>query len=225
MTDIATEISQPAKKRFDTLHIVLIVLLTIIVTALLSVWVWRTYIFPTSFTPVVLSQKQEQALNGKLNAIGLGELGSEAHQAGARLEPEAYSEKGLKREVTFTEDEVNALLAKNTDLADKLAIDLSDDLISAKLLVPLDEDFPIMGGKTLKLKAGVEFAYKEGAPIVVLKGVTIMGVPVPNAWLGNLKNINIIEEYGHDEGFWKSFAEGVDQLQVEDGKLNIKLKE
>lgn len=225
MTELATEISQPEKKRFDTLHVVLFVLLAVIVSALVSIWVWRTYIFPTSFNPVVLSQQQEQTLKRKLNVIGLGDLGSDNTQAGTKLEPERYSEKGVKREVTFTEDEVNALLAKNTDLADKLAIDLSKDLISAKLLVPLDEDFPIMGGKTLKLKAGVEFAYREGAPVIVLKGVTIMGVPVPNAWLGNLKNINLIEEYGHDKGFWKSFADGVDQLQVEDGRLNIKLKE
>ena len=225
MTEIVTEIAQPEKKRFDTLHVVLFVLLAIIISALLSVWIWRTYIFPTSFKPVVLSQQQEQTLKQKLNVVGLGDLVSDSAQPGAKLEPERYSEKGLKREVTFTEDEVNSLLAKNTDLADKLAIDLSKDLISAKLLVPLDEDFPIMGGKTLKFKAGVEFAYREGAPVVVLKGVTIMGVPVPNAWLGNMKNINLIKEYGHDKGFWKSFADGVDQLQVEDGRLNIKLKE
>lgn len=224
-TEIATETKQPTQKRFDTLHVVLMVLLAIIVTALLSVWVWRTYIFPTSFTPVVLSPKEEQTLNRKLDQVGLHGLGTATHQPGAKLEPEPYSEKGAKREVTFTEDEVNALLAKNTDLADKLAIDLSDDLISAKLLVPLDEDFPIMGGKTLKLNAGVEFAYREGAPVVVLKGVSIMGVPVPNAWLGNLKNIDLVKEYGHDRGFWKSFAEGVDKVQVEDGKLKVKLKE
>ena len=61
--------------------------------------------------------------------------------------PEPYSEKGIKREIRFTERELNGLLAKNTDLAKKLAIDLSDDLISAKLLLPVDEDFPILGGK------------------------------------------------------------------------------
>ncbi len=225
MTDITTEITQPAKKRFDTLHVVLFMLLAIIVTALVALLVFRTYIFPKSFNPVVLSQKQEQVLNRKLGFIGLQDLGSDATQEGAKLEPERYSEIDAKREVTFSENEINALVAKNTDLADKFAIDLSDELVSAKLLVPLDEDFPIMGGKTLKLKAGVELAYREGVPVVVLKGVTIMGVPVPNAWLGNLKNIDLVKEYGHDQGFWKSFAEGVDQLQIEEGELKIKLKE
>ncbi len=98
-------------------------------------------------------------------------------------------------------------------------------MVSAKLLVPLDEDFPIMGGKTLKLKAGIGLAYREVKPVVILKGVTIMGVPVPNAWLGNLKTIDLIEQYGGQQGVWKSFAEGVDQLVVEEGKLKIKLKQ
>lgn len=117
------------------------------------------------------------------------------------------------------------MLAKNTDLAHKLAIDLSDDLVSAKLLVPLEEDFPMLGGKTLRVNAGVELAYKESRPIVVLKGVSVMGVPIPNAWLGNLKNVDLVREFGADQGFWKSFADGVEYIHVEDGQLRVKLKE
>lgn len=210
------------QRRFDTLHVFLMVILAIIVTALLAVWVFRTYLFPKEFKPVALTQQEEQVLDHKLERLGLP---VNSATPGEPLKPEPYSEAGAKREVVFSEREINALVAKNTDLADKLAIDLSDDLVSAKLLVPLDEDFPVMGGKTLKAKAGIGLAYKEGKPIVILKGVSIMGVPVPNAWLGNLKNIDLIEQYGGQAGFWASFAEGVDQLVVEEGKLKVKLKE
>ena len=141
------------------------------------------------------------------------------------LEPERYSEAGARREIAFSEREVNAFLAKNTDLAQKLAIDLSADLVSARLLIPLDPDFPMLGGKTLRVSAGVELAYKDGRPIVMLKGVSVMGVPIPNAWLGNLKNIDLVREFGGDKGFWKAFADGVESIHVEDGRLAIKLKE
>ena len=141
------------------------------------------------------------------------------------LKPERYSEQGARREVSFNERELNAMLARNTDLAKKLAIDLSDDLVSAKLLVPLEEDFPMLGGKTLRFNAGVEMAFVNGRPVVVLKGVSVMGVPVPNAWLGGLKNIDLVAEFGADEGFWKSFAEGVDNIRVEEGRIRVKLKE
>jgi len=52
-----------------------------------------------------------------------------------------------------------------------------------------------------------------------------MGVPIPNAWLGGLKNIDLVSEFGVDPGFWKSFSEGVEHIQVTDGKIDIRFKE
>ena len=206
-------------------QVVLIVIVTIAVTAGLTYWLLSHYLFLKEFTPVQLKPKEEQVLEDKLRAIGIQTEGARAQPPVRPLEPERYSEVGAKREVEFSERELNAMLAKNTDLAHKLAIDLSDDLVSAKLLVPLEEDFPMLGGKTLRVNAGVELAYKESRPIVVLKGVSVMGVPIPNAWLGNLKNVDLVREFGADQGFWKSFADGVEYIHVEDGQLRVKLKE
>ena len=75
------------------------------------------------------------------------------------------------------------------------------------------------------MRAGVELAYRSGKPVVVLKGVSLMGVPLPNAWLGGVKNIDLVQELGAERGFWKAFAEGVEDVRVEDGRLQIKLKE
>ncbi len=141
------------------------------------------------------------------------------------LEPEAYSEEGASREVNFSEREINSLLAKNTDLANKMAIDFANDLISAKILLPVDPDFPMFGGKVLRVRAGAELAYRNSKPIVKLRGVSIMGVPVPNAWLGGLKNIDLVNEFGTEEGFWKTFADGVESINVREKELYIKLKE
>jgi hypothetical protein len=58
-----------------------------------------------------------------------------------------------------------------------------------------------------------------------LKGVSIMGVPVPSAWLGGMKNIDLVEYYGGESGFWKSFADGVDNIRIRDGYLTVLLKE
>lgn len=206
-------------------QVVLIVIVTIAVTAGLTYWLLSQYLFLKEFTPVRLKPNEEQALNRKLRAIGIDAQDAPAGKPVKPLEPERYSEVGAKREVEFSERELNAMLAKNTDLAHKLAIDLSDDLVSAKLLVPLEEDFPMLGGKTLRVNAGVELAYKDSRPIVVLKGVSVMGVPIPNAWLGNMKNVDLVREFGADQGFWKSFADGVEYIHVEDGRLLVKLKE
>jgi hypothetical protein len=89
----------------------------------------------------------------------------------------------------------------------------------------MDPDFPVLGGKTLRFNAGLGLAYVNGRPRVVLKGVSIMGVPVPNAWLGGLKNVDLVTEFAASPGFWKSFSDGVRDIRVEDGRLTIRLKE
>ncbi len=230
------ENSAPAETRqgISASKVVLIVLVTILLTLGGSYWFLKTYVFAREFKPVELSAKEEQVLDGKLRALGYqpdnptvnsGKASPDEFDERGVLKPERYSEVGAKREVAFNERELNALLAKNTDLARKLAIDLSDDLVSAKLLVPMDPDFPMLGGKTLRFNAGVELAYIDGQPKVVLKGVSVMGVPVPSAWLGGLKNVDLVTEFGNDPGFWKSFSEGVDNIRVEEGRIKVKLKE
>lgn len=214
-------------KRFGWLQVLAIVVIAILATAGLTLWLVKFYLFPSEFTPVTLDAKEEQVLSAKiesLDPISPTNRLSKGPQSDT-LEPEAYSEVGASREIHFSERELNALLAKNTDLASRVAIDLSDDLISAKILVPVDEDFPMLGGRILRVRAGVEFAYDSGKPIVRLRGVSVMGVPMPNAWLGGLKNIDLVQEFGTDEGFWKSFADGVAAVRVEEGQLMLHLQE
>lgn len=235
-TDTAlNETGNGTGKGSSGLKIFLIVLVTMIVTAALTFWVIRTYIFPAEFKPVQLSASEEQVLEQKLERIdtlqsrrtrGSAKAAQRAEEAAADdLEPEAYSEEGASRSISLTERELNGMLARNTDLAKKLAIDLSENLMSAKLLVPVDEDFPVMGGKILKVRAGMELAYRDDRPIVILKGISVMGVPIPNAWLGGMKNIDLVEYYGNESGFWKAFADGVDNVQIEDGNVTLLLKE
>lgn len=214
--------------------VLLIVLATVLVTLGASYWFLTTYVFAREFQPVQLNAKEERVLDGKLRSLGFepdqtagagSQPSPDEFDAQGRLKPEKYSEAGASREVSFNERELNALLARNTDLARKLAIDLSSDMVSAKLLMPMEPDFPVLGGKTLRFNAGVEMAFVDGRPSVVLKGVSVMGVPVPNAWLGGLKNIDLVAEFGGGPGFWKSFAEGVEDIHVEDGRIKVKLKE
>ncbi len=201
------------------------ILLTVLLSVGITLWFVSYYIFPKKFDPVVLSQREDNKLNKKLDQFSWINNTNSNATSSEKLEPEQYSEKGAERDIILSERELNALLAKNTDLANKLAIDLSENLASGKLLVPMDEDFPVLGGKTLKISAGIELSFANERPIVKLRGVSVMGVPVPNAWLGGMKNVDLINEFGQDEGFWKAFADGVDNIQVEDSRLVIKLKE
>ncbi len=114
-------------------------------------------------------------------------------------------------------------MTTNTDLANKPVIDLSENLASAKFLMPLDESFSVPGGKTLKVTAGVELLYRNNKPIVIVKGISVWGVFIPGAYFGGIKNVDLIYEFG-ESGFWKSFANGLDDLNVLDGEIHINIR-
>ena len=238
----------PSKKGVSLKQVLLIVAGAMVLTVVITFFAIKTWLFPSPFTPVELNRQEEQQLEQKLSrfdavaaelletdnsksgagtqhAVSLGIPRPEDYDEQGALKPEAYSEEGAKREITFTERELNGLLANNTDLAQKMAIDLSTDLVSLRLLLPVDPDFPILGGKTLRVRAGAELAYRNDKPVVALKGVSVMGIPIPNAWLGGLKHIDLMQEFGGEPGFWQSLGEGVESIRVRDGELYIKLKE
>ena len=205
-----------------------IIVFASVLTALLVVVSIKMFIFPGEFKPVELSAKEERALEEKIAVIKPkieNTSTTQAEQIEAPLEPQAYSEEGAIREVSFTEREVNAMLADNTEYATRLAIDFEPNLASARLRIPVDPDAPILGGKIIRASAGLELRYENAKPIVILKGVSLWGVPVPNAWLGNMKNIDLVSEFEGEEGFWKSFSEGVEHISVENEKITIKFKE
>jgi len=228
MTELTETTQAPAvKKGLSGFKVFAIVLLAMLVSLVIAFFVIKYYFFPTDFNPVELNAQEQQVLISKLSVLGLGDLsvGDELELSpGKALKPEAYTESDADREVTFSQKEVNALVANNTDMAERLAIDLSDNLISAKMLVPMDEDMPLVGGKTLKLKAGLGLSYENERAVVIVKGISVMGVPIPNAWLGGIKNIDLVQEFGGQQGFWKAFADGIEYINVEDGNLSIKLK-
>ena len=198
-----------------------IIVITAAVTLTAGYWIASTWLFPASFDPVVLNESQQQALDRKVRRLG-GGAGSPAVPG---LEPQPYSEDGASREVVFTERELNALLARNTDLADRLAIDLSRDLVSAVLLVDVDPAFPVLGGRTIRVTGGMELRLAGGRPSAVLRGVSVFGVPLPNAWLGNMKNIDLAHEFGRSGGFWQAFRDGIENIEVREGRLVVRLKE
>ena len=223
-----TNTNEPGKKkRLSGIKLFFLVIGIAVVTSILTVWLFTLYFFPKQFKPVELSKSESQALSEKLDRLDptTRSKTAQVRRDDNTLIPEKYIEDDASRHITFSERELNALLAKNTDLAEKLAINLSDNLASARLILPLDPDLPILGGKTLKLSAGLELRYEDAKPIVMLRGISLWGAPLPNSWIGGIKNIDLVKKFGGESGFWKRFSEGIEFIRVEDGKLSLQLKE
>ena len=224
MTTPSTQ-TTPAPKHYSGWQLAFFILLAVVLTVVITL-VAYTMLFPRTFTPVQLNASEQQQLQTKLQRLEtITATRQQPNTHTAPAQPEPYHENPAAREITFTEKELNALLANNTDMAQRLAIHLADNLASAKLLVPLDPEFPILGGKTLRLTAGLAIQMINQRPKVILKGVSLWGVPLPNAWLGGMKNVDLVQEFGNEQGFWQAFAEGVQSIDVQQGTLRIVLKE
>ena len=196
------------------------------VLLLAGVWVKRN-LYASRFSPVALGQKEREVLDAKLALLREKETVPEKPpaRAGKPLSPEPYTEEGASREIRLTERELNGLVANTPDIAEQVAIDLSDDLVSVKLVLPVDDEVPVLGGKRLKLHMGLAVRYEGKNPTIALKGVPLGGIPLPNAWLGSLKNVNLVEEFGGGDGFWEVFTSGVRSIRVRRGEVRIVLNE
>ncbi len=244
--DQPTPPPQPPRSRqgIGCLGVTLIVIATMLVTLIAGGLAVRYLLFADHFEPVTLDAEETAELDRKLAVIGVETEGTsdrartddrfapraEEFDAEGRLKPERYGEAGAPREVHFDERELNAIIARDPELARRLAVDLSQDLVSVKLLVPLPPDFPVMGGQTLRVNAGAEVRQTIGPGgepklSVIVTGVSLWGMPLPNAWIGGLKGVDLVEQFGDDPGFWQALAEGVERVQVEEGELVLELAE
>ena len=217
--------------RFSGKQVLAFVGLAVLGTALVTGWWINQYLYAATFEPTKLSVSDQQVLDSKI--AKLHEQADRDVSSGdflpvpstPPLEPEPYTEQESDREIQLTERELNALIAKDREVAQYVAVDLADDLVSVKLLVPVDQEVPILGGKTIKLNFGVMLSYANGKPIVAMRGISLGGIPLPSAWWGDIKNTNLVEEFGEAGGFWDQFAKGVKDIKIRNGQLLVKLKE
>ena len=228
-----TDVPLAPSRGFSGLQVTVFVGLAIVLSVCVTVWFIRTYLYAADFKPVALTAGEQLELDHKLRQVGVdpqsllpdAARARDQFDANGRLVPERYVEDAAAREVRLNERELNALVASNADLARRFAIDLSDDRASAKMLIPVDPDFPFFGGKTLRVSAGLELRYQDQQPVVILDGVSVMGVPIPNAWLGNLKHVDLVKQFGSAPGGWQRFAAGVEHIEIKDGALHVTLRE
>ena len=224
---MSEELPTPTKKRrFGCMQILVALLVALLIGIAATGWWVKRNVYASSFKTTQLSESEQAAFSEKvarLEAAGGSRAPAAADDGVAR--PEAYSEDGANREIRITEKELNAAIDKNPEWADKVAVDLSDDLLSITLLLPMDDEFPLVGGTTARITAGATLRFENDKPVVIVRGISIGGIPLPSAWMGDLKNKDLVQEFGGEGGFWDGLSKGVEFIQVEEGNLFLKLRE
>ncbi len=139
-----------------------------------------------------------------------------------KIDPEVY-QPGEKT-IILTERELNGLLHLHTQLGGKVSFKLAKDAIHARVKTELDSDLPVLGGKTLKAKARFLVDTDNSDPKIVLDDLTLYGISLPNAWLGDLKGKNLLTTLG-GEGEPNALGRGVEDISIHPGQIRIQLAE
>lgn len=189
------------------------------ITAAATAWWVKRNIYASPLRPVSLTQTEQKAFDEKVAALSSsGETQKDERTPAQRAADE-------KRTLVVTEKEINAFLAKQ-GLGGQVKVELADGSVEATALVPMDKDLPWLGGKTLRLKLALSGNMDSGMkPAFQITDVSIGGVPLPNAWLGDVKGVNLLASSVGGDPVVKQFLAGIREFEITKGTIRVLLNE
>ncbi|MBS0001957.1 MAG: hypothetical protein KFF45_02650 [Thioalkalivibrio sp.] len=214
-----------ARRRSSSLPWVIVLLLTVL---LLAAGLRIHYLMQAEReTAATLSPAEQDTLDEKLavlrdaSARAASETAEPAEPLADRETapaPEAYEEDPERRYLRFTERELNAAIARDPALAGRAAVRLSPERISTSFLVDVPEDLPMFGGRRVRVQAGLQVTTEGDRVQARLLGVSVAGVPLPNAWLGGFKGRDLLEGSA-----LSALGAGIQSVEVGDGWVAVRL--
>jgi hypothetical protein len=206
------------------------------------------YYFHASITPTKLSEREMVALNEKIKVV------EEASQdsPGVRVEtgevkvlppvandpavpsapaapPVAAPEPRDIRTLVLTQRELNGILNNNTEFGQYVKVDLKPGYFDITTIVPVDQEVPFLGGKTLRTSVDFTLKKSEGGELVLaVRDVSVAGVPLPAAWLegaGVMKGENLLKDLKSQYPWFERFVAGIERVEIGSGELKVKLAE
>lgn len=177
-----------------------------------ATWWYQRNLNASPFQPVQLTIAEQQAVEAKI----------------ASLEKPAEAATDPAKTLVLNEREINGYLEQQ-GLGENLKISIRNGNIVAQILTPVDPDVPLLGGHTVRVKIAVNTLLDADRRLALsLDDVSVGGISLPNAWLGNIKGMNIFDDANlgaGDSNFIKSFAAGIKDLQVRSGEIRLVLND
>jgi hypothetical protein len=193
-----------------------IVLTCCLLTAVGTVWWVKRNLYASPLHPVELSLTEQSALNDKLAQLELAE---------EVVPPPSAPENKDPRTLFLTAKEINAFMA-DQGIGEQVKIDLSRNRIAANFLLPIDENAPLFAGTTLRIRLAISALMSETGKLVIkVDDISLGGIPLPNAWLGDIKGLDLVSgEIGNDPAVQR-FVSGIKDFRLENGQVQIVLNE
>ena len=181
-----------------------------------TAWLVKRNVFASAFTPVMLTGAEQAQLNEKVQV-----LQKAAETPVAVVDPEVQ-----RRTLEITEKEINAFFQQQ-NLGEQIDVKLRAGSATATFLLPVGENAEVGKGTTLRvsLSLGARMDEKKQFNLSVTD-VSVAGLPLPNAWLGGFKGLNLLADSPmKDDAAVKAFAAGIRDFKIESGLLRVVLNE
>ena len=130
------------------------------------------------------------------------------------IEERMYEEG--KKSFVLTEREINGLIHANSNFGEDVKVELASGAIHLRVKTKLDPDVPILGGKTVKARARLIASVEEG---LVIDDVTVYGISLPNAWIGDLKGVSLFS------ALEDQLPRGIKSIEVTPGEMRVELED
>ena len=205
------------------------VLVVLLILLLILAGAWIAYLLQAQRdVPVTLTPQEQRALDHKLATLRDAAVAdprpervpppAPEHADERALAPEIYAEDPHRRRIRFTERELNAAIARDPALAGRAAVRLSPGQVSASFLIDVPEDLPLLGGRSLRVRTGLQLLTQDDRLEARLLGISVGGVPLPGAWLGGWKGSDLLATSGLG-----GLGAGIEALEVREGELELLL--
>lgn len=188
------------------------------IAAATTVWWVKRNIYASPIQPVHLTAKEQESLEAKLHVL---------ETSAAPAAQPAASPGEQERTLVITPKEINAYLASR-DLGDRIQVQLAQDTISATVLLPVppDSGLPLVSGTTIRVGLTLNARMDDAKKVAVeVRDVRVGGLPMPNAWLGNVKGLNLAGENLENDPAMKQFFSGIQSLKIGPEGLRVVLAE
>jgi len=220
-SDSSIPAAQPAMRQGPSWKSIILITLGVFVlgcglAAATTAWWIKRNIYASPIQPVTLTQSEQQTLDAKLHVLDT---------SASMPDAPAASPGEQERTLVITAKEINAYLASQ-NLGDTVKVDLGQDSISATMVVPVPKDagVPLLSGTNLRLSLSLGAQMDPAKKVaIIVRDIRLGGIPMPNAWLGDIKGVNLAGENLEKDPALQRFLAGIQSLEITPAGLRIVL--
>jgi hypothetical protein len=132
---------------------------------------------------------------------------------------------GRAATLELTDEELNALLQTNEDVAGRIHVDIQDEQIRGRISLPLDAlDIAPLRGRYFNAESTFDVSLADGRVVVRMQDARVKGRPVPEEFMAALRHENLAKNFGHspDEA---EMLRKFESIEIRHGKIIVRTRD